>query len=64
MRRVRSSWTRPEMIVRGIMRRMAVSYRSCARNLPGKPDLVTVGQQKAILVHGCFWHGSACEAHV
>ena len=62
MRRVRSSGTRPEMIIRGIMRRMGVRYRSCPRNLPGKPDLVTVEQRKAILVHGCFWHGHRCEA--
>ena len=62
MRRVRSSGTRPEMVVRRIVRRMGVRYRSCARNLPGKPDLVVVGQRKAILVHGCFWHGHRCEA--
>jgi DNA mismatch endonuclease (patch repair protein) len=57
MRRVHSSGTLPEMIVRGIVRRMGVSYRSCPRHLPGKPDLVMAEQQKAILVHGCFWHG-------
>lgn len=62
MRRVRSTGTQPEMIVRGIVRRMGLRYRSCARNLPGKPDLITVGQRKAILVHGCFWHGHDCDA--
>jgi|SRR6266581_3677039 len=62
MRRVRSSGTHPETIVRGIVRRMGIRYRSCARNLPGKPDVVIVGQRKAILVHGCFWHGHNCEA--
>jgi DNA mismatch endonuclease, patch repair protein len=62
MRRVRSSGTQPEMIVRGIVRRMGQKYRSCVRNLPGKPDLVTVGQRKAILVHGCFWHAHNCDA--
>ncbi len=62
MRRVRSSGTRPEMIVRKIVRRMGIKYRSCPSNLPGKPDLVMVEQRKAILVHGCFWHGHDCEA--
>ncbi|MGH9864264.1 MAG: very short patch repair endonuclease, partial [Candidatus Acidiferrales bacterium] len=57
MRRVRSSGTQPEIIVRGILRRMGIKYRSCARNLPGKPDLVIARQQRAIFVHGCFWHG-------
>ena len=62
MRRVRSSGTRPELIVRSMVRRMGVRYRSCPRNLPGKPDLVIAKERKAILVHGCFWHGHKCEA--
>lgn len=61
MRRVRSSGTRPEMIVRGIVRRMGIRYRSCSNNLPGKPDLVVAGQRKVILVHGCFWHGRVLQ---
>jgi DNA mismatch endonuclease (patch repair protein) len=63
MRRVRSSGTKPEMIVRKILRGMGIRYRSCPINLPGKPDLVIAMQQKAIFVHGCFWHALACEAH-
>jgi DNA mismatch endonuclease, patch repair protein len=62
MRQVRSTGTQPELIVRGIVRRLGLRYRSCVRNLPGKPDLLTVGQRKAILVHGCFWHGHDCDA--
>jgi DNA mismatch endonuclease (patch repair protein) len=62
MRRVRSSGTGPEQIVRSIVRRMGVRYRTCSRSLPGKPDLVIVKERKAILVHGCFWHGHKCEA--
>lgn len=62
MRRVRSSGTQPEKFVRGIVRQMGIRYRCCARNLPGKPDLVMPGQRKVILVHGCFWHGHHCEA--
>jgi DNA mismatch endonuclease, patch repair protein len=61
MRRVRSRGTQPEMIVRSIVKRMGVRYRSCLRNLPGKPDLAILAQRKAILVHGCFWHGHDCE---
>jgi DNA mismatch endonuclease (patch repair protein) len=62
MRTVRSTGTQPELIVRRIVRQLGVRYRSCARNLPGKPDLSIVGQRKVILVHGCFWHGHNCEA--
>jgi DNA mismatch endonuclease, patch repair protein len=64
MRRVRSSGTRPEIIVRKILRGMGIKYRSCLSSLPGKPDLVIAKQQKTIFVHGCFWHGGAYEAHV
>ncbi|MGB4592340.1 MAG: very short patch repair endonuclease, partial [Coriobacteriia bacterium] len=28
--------------------------------LPGRPDVAFVGKQKAIFVHGCFWHGHDC----
>lgn len=62
MRRVHSSGTKPEMFVRRILRRMGIRFRSCARNLPGKPDLVMARERKAILVHGCFWHGGDREA--
>lgn len=62
MRRVRSSGTQPEIVVRNMVRRLGIKYRSCSRNLPGKPDLVMASQRKVILVHGCFWHGHDCEA--
>jgi DNA mismatch endonuclease (patch repair protein) len=62
MGRVRSQGTGPEILVRRILRRLGVRYRICPRNLPGKPDLVIVGQRKAILVHGCFWHGHLCPS--
>ena len=61
MRRVRSSGTQPEIMVRKILRGMGIKYRSCLSSLPGKPDLVIAKQQKAIFVHGCFWHGHHCE---
>lgn len=62
MRRVRSTGTAPEIIVRRIVRRMGVKYRSCVESLPGKPDIVVNDQRKAIFVHGCFWHGHQCKA--
>ncbi len=45
MRRVRSSGTTPERIIRSMVRRMGIKYRSCLRNLPGKPDLVIVEER-------------------
>lgn len=60
MRAVKSQDTTPEMIVRRLVHRMGYRYRLHSRGLPGRPDLVFVGRQKVILVHGCFWHGHDC----
>ncbi len=56
MRRVRSTDTRPEMVVRRLVHGMGYRYRLHRRDLPGKPDLVFSTRRKVIFVHGCFWH--------
>ncbi len=56
MRRVRSKNTKPELIVRRLIRRMGFRFRLHVSALPGKPDLVLSGRKLAIFVHGCFWH--------
>jgi DNA mismatch endonuclease (patch repair protein) len=43
---------------------MGYRYRLHRRDLPGCPDLAFGKLQKAIFVHGCFWHrhdDSACK---
>lgn len=57
MSRVRSKNTKPELTVRRLVFGMGYRYRLHSKNLPGKPDLVFPARRKAILVHGCFWHG-------
>ena len=56
MGRVRATNTKPEMAVRRMVHGLGYRYRLHARDLPGCPDLVFRGRQKAIFVHGCFWH--------
>jgi len=56
MRRIRGKNTAPEMAVRRLVYSMGYRYRLHGRSLPGSPDLVFKRLQKAILVHGCFWH--------
>jgi DNA mismatch endonuclease, patch repair protein len=56
MRRIRSKDTKPELVVRQLIHAMGFRYRLHSRDLPGKPDLVFRSRQKAIFVHGCFWH--------
>jgi DNA mismatch endonuclease (patch repair protein) len=56
MRRIKSSGTAPEMVVRRLVYRLGYRYRLHSAALPGKPDLVFSGRRKVIFVHGCFWH--------
>src|SRR5438552_5276722 len=60
MRAVKGADTMPELLVRSLVHRMGYRFRLHRKDLPGKPDLVFPGMQKAIFVHGCFWHGHDC----
>lgn len=53
--------TKPEMIVRRVVHGMGFRYRLHDPTLPGKPDLTFHRLEKAIFVHGCFWHMHDCE---
>lgn len=61
MRRVHSTDTTPELIVRKLTHALGFRYRLHKKDLPGKPDLVFSGKKKVIFVHGCFWHGHECK---
>jgi DNA mismatch endonuclease (patch repair protein) len=56
MRRIGSSNTKPELVVRRMVYAMRFRYRLHEKRLPGRPDLVFWGRHKVIFVHGCFWH--------
>src|SRR5271154_3307346 len=60
MRAVKSRDTKPELVVRKLLRSIAPGYRLCRVDLPGKPDVVYGRRRLAIFVHGCFWHGHDC----
>ena len=60
MAKIRSSDTKPEMIVRRLVHGMGYRYRLHRPDLKGKPDLVFGPRKKVIFVHGCFWHGHKC----
>src|SRR5947209_7050834 len=64
MRRIGSTGTLPELVVRRLLRELGIGYRLRSR-LPGRPDIVCRGRQRLIFVHGCFWHAHQCSrAHV
>lgn len=60
MQAVKGRDTGPEWIVRRLLHRAGYRYRLHEKRLPGRPDIVFPGRRKAILVHGCFWHGHGC----
>ena len=62
MRRVKSTNTTPELVVRRLIHGMGFRYGLHSKGLPGHPDLVLRRLCAVIFVHGCFWHRHECEA--
>lgn len=60
MANIRGKDTKPEVLVRSLLRSIGVSFKTHAAELPGKPDIVLRSRRQAILVHGCFWHRHSC----
>jgi DNA (cytosine-5)-methyltransferase 1 len=58
MRRVKSSNTAPEQLLRRALAGSSTRLRRNAKSLPGKPDLVIHSRRLAIFVDGDFWHGN------
>ena len=63
MRAVKSRGTAPERAVRAAVCALGYGrrYRLNGAHLPGKPDLIFGTLNKAVFVHGCFWHGHDCK---
>lgn len=61
MSRIRSTNTRPEMLVRSLVHRLGYRFRLHRRDLPGKPDVIFPSRRKVVFVHGCFWHMHDCR---
>lgn len=61
MSAIKNKHTKPELLVRRLLRSMGYRYRLHVDELPGKPDIVLRNQRLAIFVHGCFWHSHRCR---
>jgi|SRR5437588_2515909 len=57
MRRICSTDTQAELMVRSILHRAGFRYRLHCKELPGKPDIVLPRYKTVVLVNGCLWHG-------
>lgn len=58
---IRSTNTKPEMILRKALHRLGFRFRLHDRRLPGSPDLVLRKHGAVLFAHGCFWHGHDCH---
>ena len=56
MSRIRSKDTKPEIIVRKILRRLKQKFKTHINKLPGKPDILIPKKRLVIFINGCFWH--------
>lgn len=62
MSRIRSSGSRPERVLRALIRDLTGARIRCnLRSLPGSPDVVVPSIRLAVMMDGCYWHG--CPAH-
>lgn len=59
MREIRTTGTKPEIVVATLVRSLGARFTRNSRTLPGSPDLSNQTRGWAIFVHGCFWHGHA-----
>jgi DNA mismatch endonuclease, patch repair protein len=56
MAAIRKKDTKPEMVVRKLLRMLGARYRLHVNTLPGCPDVVLRSKKLVLFVHGCLWH--------
>jgi DNA mismatch endonuclease (patch repair protein) len=57
---IRSTNTRPEIMIRKALHANGFRYRLHPRSVPGRPDMAFQRYRATVFVHGCFWHGHDC----
>jgi len=57
MSKIKSTNTKPELMLRKFLFSKGMRYRINYKKLPGKPDIVFTKYKTIIFVNGCFWHG-------
>ncbi len=59
---IRSSNTKPEILVRSALHKLGYRFRLGSKAEKIKPDIVLRRWKVAIFVHGCYWHQhSGCK---
>lgn len=58
MKRIRSTQTKPEILLRKALWNKGYRYRINEGKLPGRPDIVFPKHRVVVFVDGDFWHGN------
>jgi DNA mismatch endonuclease (patch repair protein) len=61
MRKIRSSNTKTEVLLRKSLWSLGLRYRKNYKKLPGAPDIAITKFKLAIFIDGEFWHGHNWE---
>lgn len=61
MAAIRSTDTKPEIVVRKLLHSAGFRFRLHRTDLPGRPDLTLPKWNALIEVHGCFFHAHDCH---
>lgn len=63
MQHIRSSNTKPEIMLRKALWHIGIRYRKNYSKLPGKPDIALTKQKIVIFIDGDFWHARGHQDH-
>lgn len=61
MAAIRGQDTKPEILIRKGLHALGFRYRTHAKGLLGKPDLVFTRYKAVVFINGCFWHRHDCH---
>jgi DNA mismatch endonuclease (patch repair protein) len=64
MKLIKSRDTRPELMLRRLVRGLGHRCKTNRRDVIGSPDIAFIRRKRAIFVHGCFWHRHSCPAGI
>lgn len=57
MSQIKGLNTKPEVLIKKLLRDLKIPFKSNYKLLPGKPDIFIPALNLVIEIHGCFWHG-------
>ena len=58
MQNIRSTGTRPEILIKKELKRRKIYFTQHIKTLPGKPDFVFRRKKVAVFIDSDFWHGN------